>query len=89
MLVPAVGLQGVLARLLLQTRRHEHAQQSGHDRDQHQPADELGERELPAEQHPDHDPELEHQIGRANWNASAEAALAPFWKRLLAIAIAA
>ena len=25
----------------------------------------------------------------ANWNASADAALAPFWKRLLAIAIAA
>ena len=25
----------------------------------------------------------------ANWKASADAALAPFWKRLLAIAIAA
>ena len=29
-----------------------------------QSADELGERELPADQHPHHDPELDHEVGR-------------------------
>ena len=44
---------GVLARLLLQLRRDEAPQQDRHQRDQHDPADELGQRELPADQDPD------------------------------------
>ena len=34
------------------------------ERDQHDPADELGQRELPAEEDPEHDPELEDEVRR-------------------------
>ncbi len=34
-------------------------------------------------------PSSQTRLVEANWKASAEAAEAPFWKRLLAIAIAA
>ena len=45
-------------------RGDEDAGEQPHEHDQHDPADELGERELPADQHPEHEPELPHEIGR-------------------------
>ena len=63
-LVAGLGVRGVLAGSPLQARRDERAQQHGHDRDQQQAADELGQRELPADQDPDHDSELDDEVGR-------------------------
>ena len=89
MLVAGVGLLGVLAGLLLEALGDEQPQQHGHDDDQHEPADELGERELPADQHPHHDPKLEHEVRRGELERQRGRRAAPFWNRLLAIAIAA
>ena len=63
MAVARRGCLRVLACLELQPARDEQAQQHGHQRDQHQPADELGERELPPDQHPHEQAELDHEIG--------------------------
>ena len=52
------------AGLLLQPRRDEAAQQQRHQRDHDDAADELGERELPADQHPEDEAELPDQVGR-------------------------
>ena len=58
----ALSLPGVLAGLLLQAVGDERAELHRHQRDHHDPADVFGERELPADQHPQHQPELPHQI---------------------------
>src|SRR5262245_40014351 len=62
MLVPALGLLRIRARLLLEAPRDEEPEPGPHERDQEQPADELGERELPTEEDPDHYPELEDEV---------------------------
>ena len=54
----------VLARAGLRGRRHEQAQRQRHQRDHHHPAEVLGERELPADQHPQHEAQLPHEVGR-------------------------
>ena len=64
MLMAGVGLARVLAGLLLELRADEQPQQHRHQHDHHDPADVLGERELPADQHPQHQPELPHEVGR-------------------------
>jgi len=62
-LVAGVRRPGVLPRLLLEAFRDEQPQQHGHRDDQDQSANELGERELPADQHPEDDPQLEDEVG--------------------------
>ena len=62
-LVAIVRRLGVASRLALERRRDEPAQEDGHHGDQHQPADELGERELPPDQHPHDHAELDHEVG--------------------------
>src|SRR5947199_349510 len=52
------------ARLLLQPPCHEQSYAEPHQRNQDQPADELRERELPPDEDPDHDPELEDEVRR-------------------------
>ena len=47
------------------------------------------ERELPAEEDPHDDPELEHEVRRRELEAIADAKLAPFWNIDFAIATAA
>ena len=61
---PRLRPSRVLARLLLEPPRHEEADPSPHHDDQDQAADELRERELPAEEDPHHDPDLEHEVRR-------------------------
>ncbi len=63
-LVPAVGRERVRARLLLQPRRDEQPQHQRHQDDHHEAAEVLGERELPAEQHPQHQAELPDEVRR-------------------------
>jgi hypothetical protein len=87
--VAGVGLLGVGARVLLVAARDEHVDASPHQQDQHEPTDELGGRELRAEEDPKHDAELEDEVLEANMEAIAAGSPAPFWKALLAIAIAA
>ncbi len=90
MLVAGVGLLGVLAGLRLQARRDERPQQQRHQHDHHDAADVLGERELPADQHPQHEAQLPHEVGRGELEGQRRGvAEAPFWNRLLAIAMAA
>ena len=54
----------VRARLLLEPPRDEEADPGPHERDQDEAAEELRERELPAEEDPHHDPDLEHEVRR-------------------------
>ena len=61
---PACAADRVLARLLLEPPRDEQPHADPHQHDQDEAADELGERELPAEEDPHDDPELEHEIRR-------------------------
>ena len=61
-LVPGLRRERVSARLLLEAARDEEPQPGPHERDQEHAADELRERELPAEEDPDHDPELEDEV---------------------------
>ena len=63
-LVPGVGRHRLRARLLLEPRRDERTDEHPHQHDQDEPADELGQRELPAEEDPRHDPELEDEVRR-------------------------
>ncbi len=53
----------VLARLALEPRRDEGPQERPHERDQDEPAHELREGELPAQQQPQHQAELPHEVG--------------------------
>ena len=69
MLVTAVRALRVLARPLLQLRRDEKAQRQRHQHDHQRPADVLGEGELPADQHPEHQPQLPDQVGRGELEA--------------------
>ena len=62
-LVAGVGLLSMPARLLLEPGRDEHAHEERHQDDHHQPAEVLGQGELPADQHPEHEAELPHQVG--------------------------
>ena len=64
MLMAGVGLLRVLACLLLERAADEQPQQHRHQHDHHDPADVLRDRELPADQHPQHQPELPHQVRR-------------------------
>src|SRR3954452_16095396 len=64
MVVAGLRLLGVAPRLLLQSRRDEHAQEHRHQADQDDPAEELGEGELPAHQHPEDEAELPDEVGR-------------------------
>ena len=52
----------VRADLLLTLARHENVQRTPHEQDQEDAADELGERELPAEEEPQHETELEDEV---------------------------
>ena len=45
------------------SRDEEQPQSSGHQHDHHDPAEVLGERELPADQHPQDQPQLPHEVG--------------------------
>ena len=63
-LVPGLRRVGVRARLLLEPPRYEEPDAEPHQRDQHDPADELGERELPPEEDPHDDADLEHEVRR-------------------------
>ena len=63
-LVPGVDRLRPRAGLLLLAPRDEDAHADPHQHDQQQAADELRERELPAEEDPDHDPELEDEVRR-------------------------
>ena len=49
-------------------------------------ADELGQRELPADQQPQHDAQLDHQVGEATMNTIAAVKSAPRANRLFASA---
>ena len=84
----AVGLRACRVHLLL-SARNEQTQRHHHQRDHHDPAEVLGERELPPESTQSTSPSSQTRFVEANWNASAQAALAPFWNRDLAIATAA
>ena len=68
---------------------HRHGRARPHQRDEDEAADELGERELPAEEDPHDDPELEDEIRGGELERHRRCRLAPFWKSDLAIAIAA
>src|SRR6266566_1866980 len=59
-----LGCLRVQAPLFLEPPRYEEPQPQPHQRDQDHPADELGECEVPADEDPDHDPELEDKIRR-------------------------
>jgi hypothetical protein len=63
-LVAGGRLGGVLARAGLQARRDECPQADRHQGDHHQAADELGHRELPADEDPEHQAELPDQVRR-------------------------
>ena len=52
MLVARVSLYRVRTRLLLEPAIDEQPEQAGHQHDHHDPADVLGDGELPADQHP-------------------------------------
>ena len=54
----------VLARLRLEPGRDEQPQRDRHQRDHHDAAEVLGERELPADQHPQDEPELPDEVRR-------------------------
>ena len=88
MLVAAVGGDRMLARCA-SAPGDERPQQHAHDRDHDQAADELGERELPSIRIQMTAPSSITRFVELNWKASADAALEPFWNRLLAIATAA
>jgi len=88
-LVSGGGLPRVLARGGLEPRCDERAQKERHQGDHHEAADVLGKRELPADQRPEHEPQLPNEVRRRELEGEALAAEAPFWKRLLAIATAA
>ena len=64
MFVAPHGPARVLARVLLQAGRYEEPQCRRHQHDHHDPAEVLGERELPADEDPEHEPELPHEVGR-------------------------
>jgi hypothetical protein len=64
MLVAGVGADRVRAGLLLELRAHEQPQQRRHQHDHHDPADVLGDGELPPDQHPDYEPELPDEVRR-------------------------
>ena len=61
-LMTGVGRRGMLARLLLDPARNEDPEDEGHDHDHDQAADVLRDRELPADQHPEHEPELPDEV---------------------------
>jgi len=61
--VMSVGALGVRAGLLLERWGDEEANQEGHQDDHDQAAEVLGQGELPADQHPQHEAELPHQVG--------------------------
>ena len=88
-LVPRGRMQRVRPRLVLLPARYEQAQQQRHQHDHHDPADVFAERELPADQDPQDEAELPDEVRRGELEGEREAAEAPFWKRLFAIAIAA
>jgi len=55
---------GPPASLLLEPAGYEGAQQERHRDDHHEPSDKLAERELPADQQPDHRTEFDDQVRR-------------------------
>ena len=63
-LVPGAGGERALSRLLLLLARHEQPDPEPHESDQKHAADELGEGELPADEDPEHDSELEDEVRR-------------------------
>src|SRR5690349_15174233 len=64
MLVARIHVLSMRSRLSLEPFRDEETQQRAHEHDQQQAADQLRQRELPADEDPQHDPELEDQVGR-------------------------
>jgi hypothetical protein len=78
----------VLAHALFALPGDEEAQRDPHHRDQHEAADELGERERQPMNSHSTIPSSKTRFVEANWNAIAETRLAPFSKSDFAIAIA-
>ena len=64
MFVAARGGERVLTPSFLEPACHEEPNRRPHERDQEDPADELGERELPPEEDPHDDSDLEDEIRR-------------------------
>ena len=89
-LVAGLRLLGVLARLLLQPRGDEAAQQHRHQHDQDQiPPTYSASVNCQPISTQSTSPSSQTRLVEANWKASAVTAEAPFWKSDLAIAIAA
>ena len=84
-----VRLLCVLAGLLLELAADEQPEHHGHQDDHHDPADVLGEVNCQPISTHSTSPSSHTRFVEANWNASAEAAEAPFWKSDFPIAIAA
>ena len=63
-LVAGVGAERVLARDLLVAARDEDPQQRPHEGDHHDAAEVLGEGELPADEHPQHEAQLPDEVRR-------------------------
>jgi hypothetical protein len=69
--------------------RRKRSEQEGEDHDHDRAAHELGQRELPAQENREQDPELDHELVEANSNAIAAEKSAPLRKIERASATAA
>ena len=65
-IVAGVSAARMLARAAFESLGHESPQQERAQHDHHDPPEELGERELPADQHEERWPELPHQVRRCD-----------------------